>query len=120
MFVIARPYPSTSMRPILAVRSLGFQIDSRYAIVSPPVTELSIILPAINEADNLSVLLPRLHDVAKSIGSYEILVVDGGSTDDTPARATMHGAKVHFQKERGYGKALQEAFDLAQGKYIVT
>ena len=85
-----------------------------------PVTELSIILPAINEADNLSVLLPRLHEVGKSIGSYEIIVMDGGSTDDTAARSTMHGAKVHFQKQRGYGMALKEAFAIAQGKFIVT
>ena len=91
-----------------------------YAIVGKPVTELSIILPAINEADNLSVPLPRLHDVAKTIGPYEIVVIDGGSTDDTPTRAAMHGAKVHFQKARGYGMALKEAFELAQGKYIVT
>jgi dolichol-phosphate mannosyltransferase len=82
--------------------------------------ELTIVLPAINEADNLSNLLPRLHEVARSIGAYEILVVDGGSTDDTPARATRHGAKVHFQRERGYGSALKEAFALAAGKHIVT
>jgi dolichol-phosphate mannosyltransferase len=84
------------------------------------VIELSIILPAINEADNLSNLLPRLHEVAKTIGSYEIVVVDGGSTDDTPRRATIHGARVLFQQERGYGMALKEAFERAEGKYIVT
>ena len=88
--------------------------------MGPPVTDLSIILPAINEADNLSILLPRLHDVGKSIGTYEIVVIDGGSTDDTRARSAMHGAKVHVQRERGYGTALKEAFALAQGKYIVT
>src|SRR5688500_6651087 len=108
------------MAAILPAASGGYQIDSRYAIFCPPVTELSIILPAINEADNLSNLLPRLHDVARTIGPYEILVVDGGSTDDTAARAAMHGAKVHFQKEGGYGMALKEAFELAQGKFIVT
>jgi len=84
------------------------------------VTELTIVLPAINEADNLTHLLPRLHEVARSIGPYEILVVDGGSTDDTPQRATLHGARVHFQKERGYGSALKEAFALAEGRFIVT
>lgn len=84
------------------------------------MTELTIVLPALNEADNLSLLLPRLHEVARSIGSYELLVVDGGSTDDTAARAALHGARVHFQKERGYGSALKEAFRLARGRYIVT
>lgn len=82
--------------------------------------ELSIILPAINEADNLSLLLPRVHEVARTLGPYEIIVVDGGSTDDTPARATLHGARVHFQREHGYGMALKEAFRLAQGNYVIT
>lgn len=82
--------------------------------------ELSIILPAINEADNLSLILPKLHEVARTIGAYEILVVDGGSTDDTAVRASMHGARVHAQVKRGYGMALKEAFALAQGRYIVT
>jgi dolichol-phosphate mannosyltransferase len=84
------------------------------------MTEMSIVLPAINEADNLSMLLPRLHEVARSIGPYEIMGVDGGSTDDTAARAGRHGARVHFQRERGYGQALREAFALASGRYIVT
>ncbi len=84
------------------------------------MTELSIVLPAINEADNLSLLLPRIHEVARSLGAYEILVVDGGSTDDTASRAALHGARVHFQRERGYGNALKEAFALARGDYILT
>lgn len=84
------------------------------------MVDLSIILLAINEADNLSRLFPRLHEVASPIAPYEIIVVDGGSTDDTPARATMHGARIHFQKERGYGNALKEAFQIARGRYIIT
>lgn len=84
------------------------------------MTDLSIILPALNEADNLSLLLPRVHEVARALGSYEILVVDGGSTDDTAARASYHGARVHFQKAPGYGMALREAFSLAGGRHVVT
>ncbi len=82
--------------------------------------ELTIILPAINEADNLSLLLPKVHEVARAFGPYEFRVVDGGSTDDTAARAALHGARVHFQVERGYGNALKEGFQAAKGRYIVT
>ncbi len=84
------------------------------------MTELTIVLPALNEADNLALLLPRLHEAARGIGPYEILVIDGGSTDDTAARAAAHGARVHFQSEKGYGGALREAFRLARGRYIIT
>ena len=84
------------------------------------MTEISIVLPAINEADNLALLLPRVHEVARSIGPYEILVIDGGSTDDTAARAASHGARVHVQVERGYGSALREAFRLARGRFVIT
>ena len=84
------------------------------------MTELSIVLPAINEAENLARLIPSLHEVARPIGSYEILVVEGGSTDDTVARAEQHGARVLVQAERGYGNALKEAFAQARGRYVIT
>jgi dolichol-phosphate mannosyltransferase len=84
------------------------------------VTELSILLPAINEGDNLERLLPRLHEVARGIGTYEILVLDGGSTDGTPERAARAGARVHRQSEPGYGSALREGFAQAKGRLIVT
>jgi rSAM/selenodomain-associated transferase 2 len=62
---------------------------------------ISIVIPAINEAAALSVLLPKLQqldDVA------EIIVVDGGSSDSTPVMTKQHGA-VLLQSERG--RALQ-------------
>jgi hypothetical protein len=40
---------------------------------------LSVLIPAVDEADNLCELLPALHRVLSSIvESYEIIVVDGG------------------------------------------
>jgi dolichol-phosphate mannosyltransferase len=82
--------------------------------------DLTVVLPAINEADNLARLLPKIHETASALGSYEILVVDGGSTDGTAARAASLGASVHRQTEPGYGGALKEAFRRARGEYVVT
>jgi dolichol-phosphate mannosyltransferase len=82
--------------------------------------ELTVVLPALNEAGNLALLIPKLHEVARTIGDYEILVVDGGSADDSVARATSLGARVHVQSARGYGMALKEAFQQARGNYVVT
>ncbi len=48
---------------------------------SLPVT---VIVPTLNEADNIDPLLTRLTAACAAIdGGYEILIADGGSTDDT-------------------------------------
>ena len=62
--------------------------------------KLSIIIPALNEADTIEHTLSHL----KGIDSLEVIVVDGGSTDATADLATLQGAKViHTQP----GKAIQ-------------
>jgi 4,4'-diaponeurosporenoate glycosyltransferase len=53
---------------------------------------LSIIIPARNEADNLPVLLRSLNTQAVRPG--EIIVVDDSSTDGTAEIAAAHGARV--------------------------
>jgi len=51
---------------------------------------ISIIIPALNEAESLGKYLPHL----ASIQGVEVLVVDGGSTDRTVDTAKALGAKV--------------------------
>lgn len=60
----------------------------------PPAAarDLSVIVPARNEADNLPVLLGSLSDQGGAI--REIIVVDDGSTDRTAAIAREYGATV--------------------------
>ncbi|MCK5018433.1 MAG: glycosyltransferase, partial [Candidatus Peribacteraceae bacterium] len=43
---------------------------------------LSLILPTFNEAENIPVLLPKIREVLKDL-SYEIIVVDDNSPDET-------------------------------------
>jgi dolichol-phosphate mannosyltransferase len=85
------------------------------------VTELSVVIPAWNERENLELMLPVLW---KTIGrmqvAAEILVIDGGSSDGTREAAERLGARVILQKERGYGGALLAAFAEAQAPYIAS
>ncbi len=55
---------------------------------------LSVIVPALNEQENLELLLPALRETLQGLGvSYEIIVVDGGSHDET-AEAALQAAAL--------------------------
>tara|TARA_B100001029_G_C15063999_1_gene461631 strand:- start:14667 stop:15479 length:813 start_codon:yes stop_codon:yes gene_type:complete len=49
------------------------------------IINLSIVLPTINESENLEILIPNLISSMKKIDldDYELLIVDDGSTDNT-------------------------------------
>ena len=84
--------------------------------------QMSVIIPALNEGNNLRVLLPRLHQVLAALAplGYETIVVDGGSTDDTVEVVESLNARVVFQEEPGYGGALKAGFQAAEGDYLLT
>jgi glycosyltransferase involved in cell wall biosynthesis len=76
---------------------------------------VSVIVPALNEARNLPYVLARLPEVD------EVILVDGGSTDDTAgvARRLMPGIRVVTQNRRGKGNALACGFAAATGDILV-
>ena len=83
--------------------------------------DLSIVLLAIDEEQNLATLLPEISRVVRGIGvSSEVIVVDGGSRDDTVGVAARCGARVIRQGRPGYGEALRTGFAAAEGAYVVT
>ncbi|MBP7252454.1 MAG: glycosyltransferase family 2 protein [Alphaproteobacteria bacterium] len=92
--------------------------------VSP---ELSLVLPAHNEALNLPEMLLRIHAVLGPLAcSYEIIVVDDGSTDATWAvlqqqRTTMPNLRL-IRLSRNFGKeaALNCGLAGATGAAVVT
>lgn len=64
---------------------------------------ISVIIPALNERESIGLVLrdlPRSH-------VRQVIVVDNGCTDDTPAIAARAGAQVVRQARRGYGAACQ-------------
>ncbi len=85
----------------------------------PP--DLSVVIPAWDERENLEVMLPGLQSVLKRIAVHaEILVIDGGSKDGTREAAERLGARVILQRERGYGGALLAGFAASRAPYVVT
>jgi len=83
--------------------------------------DISVILPVVNERDNLRALIPRLKALLdRQKLSYEIIVIDGGSTDGTREAAETMGARVVGERRRGYAGALETGFAEAAGDYLLT
>lgn len=85
--------------------------------------ELSLIIPAFNEAQRIGPTLRRFHAfLATRPGCFEILVVDDGSTDDTVAlvealAGELPGLRVlGYAANRGKGHAVRQGMAAARGQ----
>ncbi|MDD5383221.1 MAG: glycosyltransferase family 2 protein [Candidatus Margulisbacteria bacterium] len=89
--------------------------------------ELSIIVPIFNEEGNLQELYSRLAAVLKRQNlSYEIIMVDDGSTDRSLAKihelSRQDGAvkAISFSRNFGHMIALSAGLDHATGEVVIT
>lgn len=89
------------------------------------IRSISIVLPAHNEEGNIETVVRRALDVLPSVADvFEILVVDDGSTDETPAISDRlaaqedHVTTIHHPKNRGYGHAWRTGISHAKGEWI--
>ncbi len=87
--------------------------------------EVSIVLPAYNEALNLQPLLFEINEALGKLGwDYEVIVVNDGSSDgsrellDGLAVHDSHLKPIHHERNRGYGGALQSGFAAATKPWI--
>jgi len=82
--------------------------------------DLTVLIPTVNEAENLRVLVPRIKSILAREGiSYEVLIVDGRSTDDTAEVCRTLGARMVQERRRGYAGALETGFAEANGQWIL-
>jgi rSAM/selenodomain-associated transferase 2 len=74
---------------------------------------ISAVIPALNEGEAIAGAVARLSD---EVG--EVIVVDGGSTDETAARALAAGARVIVARGSTRAVALNAGADAATGEII--
>jgi glycosyltransferase involved in cell wall biosynthesis len=80
---------------------------------------ISFIVPAYNEEQLLGQTLVSIHNAARDIGEpYEIIVVDDGSTDQTPLVAHHHGAQVVSVNHRKISATRNSGARAAQGDFF--
>ena len=95
-------------------KQAGTNANSGSAFRGGPI--ISIVIPAMNEAENLPHVLPQIPAWVD-----EVLLVDGHSTDDTVqvARQLYPRIRIIQQSGRGKGNALRCGFEAATGDIIV-
>lgn len=90
--------------------------------------EISIIIPAYNEAENLPFLCGEISEIMNGISDdYEIIIVDDGSSDKTQEvvenlynNDQRHIIGIHFRANFGKASALKAGFREAKGKIVFT
>ncbi len=80
------------------------------------MSKISIIIPTINEANNLPLLLSDLSNIQKE---GEIIIVDCGSEDKTIDIANVYGAKIFIAKERNRGLQLDIGAKNSKGEWLI-
>src|SRR4029078_945614 len=92
---------------------------------APKPAGLSVFFPAYNDSGTIASMVIRpLQAAAELTPDFEVIVVNDGSADATPAildelaRTSPHVRFVHHAKNRGYGGALQTGFRSATKELI--
>jgi len=79
--------------------------------------DISIIIPTLNAGPRLSATIEALEEVRETL-AVELIVVDGGSTDDTRMRAAAAGATV-IEAPRGRATQLSVGAREASGRWLL-
>jgi len=84
------------------------------------MTELTILMPCLNEAATVAGCVGKARDFLRRAGiEGEVLVADNGSSDGSAERAAAAGARVVGVADRGYGAALRAGVEAAKGRYVI-
>ncbi len=89
--------------------------------------DLSVVIPVYNEEDNIPPLYEQLSAALNDLGrSYEVIVIDDGSKDDSFNRLKAVHEKdprwqiISFRRNFGQTAGMAAGFEAARGKTVVT
>lgn len=89
--------------------------------------DISVVVPLLNEEESLPELTAWIRRVAEANNfSYEIVLIDDGSTDSSWAvieklsQENPHIKGIRFQRNYGKSAALNEGFKVVTGEIVIT
>jgi glycosyltransferase involved in cell wall biosynthesis len=92
---------------------------------SAPAPRLSIFFPCYNDAGTIASMVALADQAARSLtDSYEVIVIDDGSSDHSRAILKSLEPKyprlrlIFHEANRGYGGALRSGFEAARGEWV--
>ncbi len=102
------------------------EFDQTHDKTNHRIPAVSILIPTLNEAGNIALLLTRILAVIEDSGlAAEVLVVDGGSTDGTQAAVQRWTAEhpvrlIQSDAQRGLAGDVVAAAESARGEFVVV
>lgn len=118
VFTVTRQRASTaglsvnSLPPLADVDEPADVADAEVALAKG--RSVTVIIPVLNEATALDTLLPAIQ-AGKPL---QIIVADGGSTDETTSVAARHGVEI-LHTRRGRARQMNDAAKHARGEYLL-
>jgi dolichol-phosphate mannosyltransferase len=89
------------------------------------IPEVSVVLPVYNEEDNIRELYRRLKPVVESVGSYEVILVDDGSSDGSAEilrevhELDAQFKVIRFSRNFGHQAAISAGIDRSRGNAVI-
>src|SRR5687768_9565662 len=99
---------------------LPFPDANPTAVSEPTPVDVAIIVPAYNEEAGICPTIDRLRAAMEDSGyTYEIVIVDDGSTDATAENASRCGVRVvRLLDNQGYGAALKAGIAASASTFV--